>query len=628
MKNTLKFILLTLILFSITLTKPVWSQIEYIENDEIRVGVDISKGGAISYLSLSGSTESVVNIHDRGRYIQQSYYSGPQPFIPEGAQQHPAYAGWAWNPVQAGDAYNNSSQTIDYNNDGTTLYVKCIPKQWALNNIDSESFMEAWISLDENRVHVRNRLTNYREDQTQYFAPHQELPAIYTVGTLHRLFTYNGYEPFTGGAVVEISNNGPPWEYWYSMESWSALVNDDNWGLGIFNPGAIVTVGGVHGTPGIGGPYSDNTGYIAPLHVDYIDHDIVYNFEYALILGDLYDDIRSYVYENAPETGPNYVFNEDRQHCLPFNVIEEETPPFAGSWKFTLNHIDSQILTPPAFWDATAVPSIFVKATYNTQTDQAEVYFAGVDGLFTPEKRVQFTIIPDGEVHIYEIDLSVNPLYTDKVQRLRFDPLWGYTQGDEVNIYSIRTSVNTGNDILSFELSEQTGNAIINQNRQTVNIEVANGTNITALTPTIEISDYATIDPKSGTAQDFTQPFVYTVTAENGDEQEWTVTVDVLTGITSANPGGFKIYPNPSNGVFTIETPNSPARAGLLGLEIFAITGKTILKQAQEHAPVPSVSLPLYIDISATTGHDPLPGIYFIKIKTETGTQTKKLVIQ
>ena len=88
------------------------------------------------------------------------------------------------------------------------------------------------------------------------------------------------------------------------------------------------------------------------------------------------------------------------------------------------------------------------------------------------------------------------------------------------------------------------------------------------------------------------------------------------------------IYPNPSNGIFTIETPNSPARAGLLGLEITDITGKTILTvEAQEHAPVP---VPLQIDISRATEHAPLPlqGIYFIKIITKNNIFAEKFIIQ
>jgi hypothetical protein len=99
-------------------------QTSYLDNGQIRIGVDLARGGAISYLSLSGTSDNVVNVHDLGRYIQQSYYAGPQPFIPPGAVQHPAYAGWPWNPVQAGDVYDYTPQLLACSNDGTTLYVK------------------------------------------------------------------------------------------------------------------------------------------------------------------------------------------------------------------------------------------------------------------------------------------------------------------------------------------------------------------------------------------------------------------------------------------------------------------------------------------------------------------------
>ncbi|WP_172675964.1 PKD domain-containing protein, partial [Croceitalea dokdonensis] len=81
------------------------------------------------------------------------------------------------------------------------------------------------------------------------------------------------------------------------------------------------------------------------------------------------------------------------------------------------------------------------------------------------------------------------------------------------------------NDILTFNLDDETGTATIDATAHEIVAEVTNGTVLTALTPTITISGNATIVPSSGTAQDFTNSVVYTVTAENGDEQDWTVTV-------------------------------------------------------------------------------------------------------
>ncbi len=51
---------------------------------------------------------------------------------------------------------------------------------------------------------------------------------------------------------------------------------------------------------------------------------------------------------------------------------------------------------------------------------------------------------------------------------------------------------------------------------------------VTKLVPTIDVSDKATIEPKSGVAQDFTNPVTYTVTAEDGSKKEYVVTVSLL----------------------------------------------------------------------------------------------------
>ncbi|MFO7916334.1 MAG: FlgD immunoglobulin-like domain containing protein [Candidatus Krumholzibacteriales bacterium] len=441
-KRSLTGLFIVMIIFSAMMTAvlpaPLFARISYLDNGVIRVGIDLERGGAISYLSESGADASVVNIRDLGRYIQQSYYSGPDPFIPEGEYQHPAYQGWGWNPVQAGDVYGYRSWAFDDRNDGDSLYVKCVPKQWALLNVDSECTMETWITLEANRVHVRSRLINARGDSALYSGRHQELPAVYTVGTLHRLFTYTGDESYTGAALTQINNSGPPWTYWKSTECWSALVNDDDWGLGIYNPGTILTVGGFHGTPGGGGPRDDNTGYIAPLHTDILDHDIVYQYEYTLILGDLFDDIRSYVYNHAPEAGPDCVFDRDRQHCAPYN-LSDTSPPYSGFWRMTLDSADPRVTLPHSMWQAEDVPIIYITCAHHTVSDQAELFFAGADGVFSSERRLTVTVVPDGEVRSYEVDLASHPLYAGAITRLRFDPVITQAPGDMVDLYAITT---------------------------------------------------------------------------------------------------------------------------------------------------------------------------------------------
>lgn len=85
----------------------------------------------------------------------------------------------------------------------------------------------------------------------------------------------------------------------------------------------------------------------------------------------------------------------------------------------------------------------------------------------------------------------------------------------------------SANDITAFTLPEQTGPATINESLHTVDIEVANGTVVTALVPTITCSIGANATPNSLEAQDFTSPVVYSVKSADETLQNWTVTVTV-----------------------------------------------------------------------------------------------------
>ncbi|WP_289042555.1 DUF5018 domain-containing protein, partial [uncultured Zobellia sp.] len=87
--------------------------------------------------------------------------------------------------------------------------------------------------------------------------------------------------------------------------------------------------------------------------------------------------------------------------------------------------------------------------------------------------------------------------------------------------------LDSDNDIVDFVLSEQTGNAMVDATSHTVSIEVAQGTDASSLVPTVTVSPNAVIDPQSGIAQDFSVPFNYTVTAQDGTPQQWTVNVTV-----------------------------------------------------------------------------------------------------
>jgi hypothetical protein len=92
---------------------------------------------------------------------------------------------------------------------------------------------------------------------------------------------------------------------------------------------------------------------------------------------------------------------------------------------------------------------------------------------------------------------------------------------------------NSGANILTFTMPEQTGNATINDTEHTVAIEVANGTSLAALTPTFTISTGASSSPVSETEGNYSSDVTITVTAEDATPQDWTVTVTVAEATTT-----------------------------------------------------------------------------------------------
>ncbi|WP_421763536.1 cadherin domain-containing protein [Ekhidna sp.] len=91
--------------------------------------------------------------------------------------------------------------------------------------------------------------------------------------------------------------------------------------------------------------------------------------------------------------------------------------------------------------------------------------------------------------------------------------------------FGIDFSPYTENDITSFTFSEVEGSATVNNTAHTVVAEAVAGTDISAITPSIGISQNAEISPETGVEQDFSTAITYTVTAEDGTPQDWDVTI-------------------------------------------------------------------------------------------------------
>ncbi len=135
-------------------------------------------------------------------------------------------------------------------------------------------------------------------------------------------------------------------------------------------------------------------------------------------------------------------------------------------------------------------------------------------------------------------------------------------------------------------------------------------TDLSALQPTILISDKATISPLADIAQNFSIVVTYTVTAEDGVTQKSykvVVSKQTSTGASKELDEQLLVYPNPVGDVLHINFP-----LPIVKVEIYHMDG-VLVRQSHEHS------------INVRTLHT---GSYIVKVYTANGvTLTRKITI-
>jgi hypothetical protein len=523
------------------LVGPVMGATSSLDNGTVRITVDLDQGGGIVAFHPTGRPQdSVINTYDRGRNCQQSYYSGPAQYLPAGATQNPNWNPWPWNPVQGGDCYGNGSGTMSWSNDGTTLYVKSRPKQWALLNYDADCIFEQWITLNGSVATVQNRLINGRSDTTQYQAMDQELGALYTWRALRELWTYSGTQPFTGGALTQIPKTAPPWAYFRATEGWAAytMSNTSKWGVGILVRGNCSFIGGFDGSFTSGNQASANTGYIAPLRREVIDHNIVYDFTYQLILGNL-ADIRNYAVGQQSNMKPNFFFRGTRAGWTYQNASDSGYPIPADRLRVNTTVSDPQMWGPECSFQAAEVPILYIRAAYHGATGAtrtAELFWERENGAspMSAAQRQPFTATNDGKLRLYAINLAANTNWTGQISRLRFDPLPNGAPGDYVEVSAI-TSTAPG-----VTIAQSGGSTAVTEGGATDTYTVVlTGEPTSDVTITPSPDSQLTVSPASLTfnISNWSTPQTVTVAAVNDAVVEGTHSGTITHAAVSSDPG-------------------------------------------------------------------------------------------
>jgi hypothetical protein len=467
------------VVFNGGITQATYSEsgtVAYLSNGVIKIGLDMAKGGSITYLSRkSGSTwkSNMVNCWDLGREIQPSFYGGPFPFSPPGLAKLGEQPDCPWNPTQAGNYKTNASDPgdpspIDYtSHNDTMIYVRTFPQQWALDNYlgsyAPDCTIESWVSLDANNpllIDVHTRLNTFRNDQTGYNwsavtvgggpdnTPNdarwgQGNVCAYVNKGYDTLRTYLGNDPFTNpnpyatNDLFQLSyTNGITNTDYRATENWSAFMNNSNYGLGLITPGNLY-----HGSSGDNSNSSFGFRDLLAKSYENIDNFGTYDFYYGLVPGSL-GEIRSTAYAiHADEVAagtylPNYVFNTNNGRC---HWTTDVSTGINGNWApesgydfLTLQSNvdgDTQMLGPEVCFSGQDVSMLYIRARCNIfggGADHGQIYWdtdtdprSSHSTWVSEEGSRTFELINDGQWHTYQIDMTVdaygnaNPYWTD-----------------------------------------------------------------------------------------------------------------------------------------------------------------------------------------------------------------------
>ncbi len=164
-------------------------------------------------------------------------------------------------------------------------------------------------------------------------------------------------------------------------------------------------------------------------------------------------------------------------------------------------------------------------------------------------------------------------------------------------------------EMLSFEIDGQINSTI---SGTTIDVEMPQGANVSNLVSSFTLSEYAnayigiTLQESGLTSNDFTNQVNYVVHAQNGDIQNYTITVTLPTQISEIKNDRISVYPNPANDFIHISTSEK-----IKNVRVVCITGQTVIETNKA-----------LIDVSKL-----INGTYILVIKTDNNIYSKSVLV-
>jgi hypothetical protein len=195
--------------------------LSYLENDALRVGVDVVRGGVVGHISspnmpVAFRGRSLINSYDCGRMLQQSYY---------GCDDGSCWAArpWRWNPVQCGSWENLPARLVEASVGEGRVRTSAVPRNWGNQELIEDVLLTSDYSLRPDALAV-NFTMRYTGD-TDHPLREQELPAVFADRRLSVLASYTGATPWAAQGTDDLTLAMPggvnepfkPTEHWVSL---------------------------------------------------------------------------------------------------------------------------------------------------------------------------------------------------------------------------------------------------------------------------------------------------------------------------------------------------------------------------------------------------------------------------
>ena len=458
---------------------PVYnSQLYYIENSRFKVGVQLSWGGGLNYIEdkntpVSGLT-NLVNRHDTGRLIQQSYYGtrGNKDYTPGSFNG----SNWSYNPVQGGDQYGNVSRLIDVRVTDNSVYIKAQPQDWSLNGQITPSYMENTYTLTGEYVRVDNRFVDFSGWEHPY--SHQELPAFYTVSYLDNFTWYNGSNGWTGAPLTSRADLNFWGDARYAedcrfyvkegnQETWCSWTSSkDDFGIGLYVPNVDMLYAGKFSYNGSKSAMDSATNYVAPLMTLKMTSFVPIEYSYLITTGSVAEIRATFTankdFANNASLHKNY--QSMRVAALDYtnldfsgqaalkalgNALNAEVSYNASRKAMRLkvtNAYDPQV--PLKYSES---PEPLYAENYRTleicymipEANQKDSYacdlFLCTGSKTAPDgsERTRVSLVKDGEWHTATVDLASLPFWSGRINLIRFDFFDACADGDIMYVKSI-----------------------------------------------------------------------------------------------------------------------------------------------------------------------------------------------